>query len=77
MQKEGRGDMKDEKKKTQKQDLSVTAKSLTNYSKDYSKLIADINNLIDSTEGMATLYYKSQLKNAINKKLKEVYKNDK
>ena len=77
MQKEWREDMKDEKKKTQKQDLSVTAKSLTNYSKDYSKLIADINNLIDSTEGMATLYYKSQLKNAINKKLKEVYKNDK
>ena len=69
--------MKDEKKKTQKQDLSVTAKSLTNYSKDYSKLIADINNLIDSTEGMATLYYKCQLKNAIKLKLEEVYKNDK
>ena len=62
--------MKDEKKKTQRQDLSVTAKSLTNYSKDYSKLIADINNLIDSTEGMATWYYKSQLKNAINKKIR-------
>lgn len=69
--------MKDEKKKTQRQDLSVTAKSLTSYSKDYSKVIADINNLIDSTEGMATLYYKSQLKIAINKKLEEVYKNDK
>ena len=69
--------MKDEKQKTPRQGLNATAKSLTNYSKGYSKLIADINNLIDSTEGMATLYYKCQLKNAIKLKIEEVYKNDK